>query len=107
MKWKVSEKLKSKGQKVKVDEIISVLLKNRGLITKKQKDEFFSPKHPNKLSLREVDIKTPEVKKAINRIKKAKKNKEKVIVYGDYDADGLTSAAILLRFFRSLDAEAD
>ncbi len=36
-----------------------------------------------------------EVKRSIERIKKAKKNNEAVIVYGDYDADGITATGIM------------
>src|SRR5258706_15447493 len=74
------------------DEIIDALLKNRNI---KNKKEFFNPLNPNKISLKSLGVKESEVKKAIERIKKAKRNKEKVIVYGDYDADGITATAIL------------
>jgi len=42
---------------------------------------------------------------AVLRIKKALDNQQKICVYGDYDADGLTSAAILVRYLKSLNAE--
>lgn len=42
----------------------------------------------------------PDMDKAIDRIIKAVKSKEKIIIYGDYDADGITSTTILKRFFR-------
>ncbi len=42
----------------------------------------------------------PDMDKAIDRIIKAVKDKEKIIIYGDYDADGITSTTILKRFFR-------
>ncbi|HKB88396.1 MAG TPA: single-stranded-DNA-specific exonuclease RecJ [Patescibacteria group bacterium] len=74
------------------DEIIDALLKNRNI---KNKKEFFNPLNPNKISLKSLGVKESEVKKAIERIKKAKRNKEKVIVYGDYDADGITATAIM------------
>ncbi len=42
----------------------------------------------------------PDMDKAINRICLAIKNNERIIIYGDYDADGITSTTILKRFFR-------
>ncbi len=76
-------------------DLVDSLLENRGIKTKKEKKEFLDPTSPQKISLKELKIKESEVKKAIGRIKKAKKNGEKIIVYGDYDADGICATAIL------------
>ena len=88
MKWEVLAKLKHKN-------IVDTLLKNRGIETLNEKKEFFNPTRPEKLSLKELGIGQTQVKKAIKRIKEAKRKKEKVIVYGDYDADGICGTAIL------------
>lgn len=93
-------KLTKKEPEIK--EIASLLLKNRGIKTQKEEKEFFNPVDPLKLSLRELEIKEAEVKKAIQRIKKAVKSKEKVIVYGDYDADGICGTAVLWEALYSL-----
>ncbi len=90
-RWELLAKNKFSDQK----EVISTLLKNRSIETKKDREEFFDPTDPMKISLKSLGINEPEVKKAISRIKKAGKNKEKVIVYGDYDADGICATAIL------------
>ncbi|HTK03170.1 MAG TPA: single-stranded-DNA-specific exonuclease RecJ [Alphaproteobacteria bacterium] len=83
MKWEVLSKSK---------DIIKTLLKNRKITNSK---EFFSPKDPHSIKLKALGIKGSEVKKAIERIKQAKNNKEDVIIYGDYDADGICATAIL------------
>jgi len=84
MRWEILSK-KSKN-------IIKTLLKNRGI---KSEKEFFNPRYPGKIMANSLGLSKTQIKKAIERIKQAKKNKEKVIVYGDYDADGICATAIV------------
>lgn len=49
----------------------------------------------------------PEMDKATERIIRAIENKEKITIYGDYDVDGVTSAALLTSFFRDRGVNAD
>jgi len=93
--WKIKAKIKSKSPKKRREEIIKVLLKNRGIKTKKDREEFFKSPNPTKIPLEKTSISSAQVKKAIKRIRKAKRNKELVIIYGDYDADGVTATAIM------------
>lgn len=78
-----------------IEYLVSVLLKNRGIKTKKDRDGFFNPPNPSNTSISSLGIKKTDLKRAIDRIKKAKADKEQVIIYGDYDADGITATAIM------------
>ena len=82
--------------------IIEALLENRWLKTGKEIEEFLNPIPPEKLTLKELGLDPKEIGKATKRIKQAIKNKEKVIVYGDYDADGICTTAILWEALFSL-----
>ncbi len=75
------------------------LLWDRGLKTQKAIDEFFNPDY-------DQDIHDPflmmGMKKAVARIERALKNKEKITVFGDYDADGVCGAAVLSETLNAL-----
>lgn len=86
--------------------IIESLLINRGLKTEKERENFLHPILPDKLNLKELGIDEKEIKKTILRIKKAKKSNQKVIVYGDYDADGICATAILWEALFALKVDA-
>jgi len=49
----------------------------------------------------------PELEKAVLRIEKAVDQKEKIMIYGDYDVDGTTSSALMVYALRDLGANAD
>jgi len=104
--WKILYQIKEKDQKQRLEEIIQVLLKHRKITTKQQRKDFFDPQNPYKINLKEAGIKAGEVKKAVGRIKKAVKNKELIVVYGDYDADGICATAVLWETLHKLGANA-
>lgn len=101
MKWQV--KPKAPGAFLKqfpeFSPLIAQLFYNRGLKTQKQIDEFFNPDY-------ETDLHSPfllkDMDKTVNRILKAIEQKEKILIYGDYDADGVCATAILFLTFKSL-----
>lgn len=47
----------------------------------------------------------PDMEKAVDRIIKAIENKEKVVIFGDYDVDGITSTTVLKKFLEERDLE--
>jgi single-stranded-DNA-specific exonuclease len=88
MRWEILSKRKVKSK----EEIVKELLKNRGI---KDTKNFFNPPRPEKIKLISLGVSKIQLKKALTRIREAKKNKEKVVVYGDYDADGICATAIM------------
>ncbi len=93
------------NQKPQLDEIIKIILSNRGLKTKKEMDEFLKP-DLKKITPSSVGINKKHLQKTVKRIKKAIVKKEEVIVFGDYDVDGICGSAILWETLVSLDAKA-
>jgi len=74
-------------------EIIELLLKERKI---KDKPEFLNPISPLKINLTDFEKKySTSFKKVIKILKKIKENSQTVVIYSDYDADGITGAAIL------------
>jgi len=106
MKWDVKQELKVKSKELRTGKIVDIVLENRGVGTKSQKEEFLSPVKPEKLTPKMVGIDEAGLNKAINRIEKAIKDKDLIIVYGDYDADGITGTAVLWETLYGLGAKA-
>ena len=75
----------------------NVLRKNRNISDPK----FFSPS----LSDLHDPYLMPDMEKAIERILQAQEKKERVVIFGDYDVDGVSSTAILVRFFTEIGIE--
>lgn len=103
-KWKILDESRGKLKYAGEDEIISIILKNRGIKTKKQIEEFL---HPNlsQINRKILEIKTPGLIKALKRIDSALKNSESIVVYTDYDVDGLSSGALLWECLYKLGAQ--
>lgn len=97
-------KRKTQDARRGIDRIVDILLKNRGITTAKDKELFFNPPNPNGFKARELGISESQLKKAVSRIKRAIKDKEKIIVYGDYDVDGICATAILWETLYALGA---
>jgi single-stranded-DNA-specific exonuclease len=81
-----------------IDPVLTQLLYNRGVKTPEEMSALLKADYaatPNPLAL--VDM-----GRAVTRIKQALANREHITIYGDYDADGVTSSALLFRALRSL-----
>ncbi len=106
-KWEIKTKLSAALTDInqRRDRIVKTLLLNRGIKTEAEKKEFLFPQDPYSLSYQSVGIKSLAVKKALQRIKQALAQKESIVVYGDYDADGICATAILWETLHSLKAK--
>lgn len=97
-KWEVCQTEEEKVEKLVKEHQISYLLASilvsRGITTKKEVELFLNP---TRNDFHDPFL-MPDMKKAVNRMIKAIENKEKVIIYGDYDVDGITSITVLKQF---------
>ena len=93
-----------KTKNLRIEEIISVVLANRGIKTKKEKEEFLNP-DLSKVTPDSVGIDSKQLSLSLVRIKKAIENQEQIVVFGDYDVDGICGAAILWETLDSLGAK--
>ena len=80
--------------------MLATILVNRG-ITTKNAQKFLNP---NRHDFYDPFL-MPDMEKAVNRLLKAIENKEKIIIYGDYDVDGITSITVLKSFLKDRDVE--
>jgi len=98
MKGKPSDaEIKRLSAELKTDSVTATLLLQRGVHNKEESRKFFRP-HQDDLhdpfSMKDMD-------KAVSRIQRAIEQKEKIMIFGDYDVDGTTGTALLCLFFTS------
>ncbi len=101
MKYQISN---IKSQISNPKDLIKIILENRGVKAKEEIKDFLNPKL-EKVTAKSVGIDVLNLKKAIVRIKKAIKNKEQIVVFGDYDVDGICGTAILWETLNSIGAK--
>lgn len=95
--WKVKSKNLPKNEK---NWLLLTLAKNRGLSEKKEMDKFLNP-----TADQITNVKLSQIEKGVARVIAAIKNKEKIIVYSDYDADGICASAIMWETLHKLGAD--
>lgn len=104
MIWQLAPKIpaKIKSRFKDYDDLTAQLLFNRGIESNSDAEKFFNPELadlPDRKNLRDVE-------KAAAKIIEAVKTGEKIVIYGDYDVDGVCSSSILFDFlFRYLGAQ--
>lgn len=99
-KWEIlknDEKLSKKiSEKYNLPDILSTVLVNRNIVND---NDIIKYLEPTRNDFHDPYL-MPDMENAVNRIIKAIKNKEKTIIYGDYDVDGITSITVLMKFLK-------
>ncbi len=79
-----------------ISPLLALLLCNRSITDANQAEHFLTPSLDQMHNWQLL----PDVEPAVKRLGQARDNGESVLVHGDYDADGLTATALLVRAFR-------
>ena len=77
-----------------ISNLLAKILVNKNLIKKEDIDLFLKPTRHDFHN----PYLMPDMELAVNRIIKAINNNEKILIYGDYDVDGITSITVLKSF---------
>lgn len=85
---------KELSEKFALSPAVSLLLVQRGITTNEKVSKFL---HPNLRDLHDPFL-FPDMQKAVDRLNKALGNKERIMVYGDYDVDGTTAVALVYKY---------
>lgn len=85
-----------------LDPLLAHVLAARGITDQQELKNYFS--FSGELS---DPFEIKDMDKAVDRIREALENCEKICIYGDYDADGVTSTVILYNYLSTLGAEVD
>ena len=104
-KWQIYEtdehKVEKLKEKYKINNLLATILVNRGITSEEKIRQFLEPTRQDFYDpylMKDMEI-------AVERIVKAIENQEKVIIYGDYDVDGITSTTVLKKFLKDLGLE--
>ena len=82
----------------RISPVLANLLVQRGIDTNEKASRFFNPR----LEELHDPFLMKDMDRAVERIERAVKNREKIMVYGDYDVDGTTAVALVYTFLRRL-----
>ena len=91
------------SQEISVSETLCLLLVKRGITTADEARAYFRPQLQalhDPFLMRDMD-------RAVDRLNQAMGNRERVMIYGDYDVDGCTAVALVYRFLQQFYSELD
>lgn len=105
-KWQIyesnNEKIEEISRKYNLNKLLATILVNRNI----EENQIEIYLNPNRKNFHDPFL-MPDMEIAVNRILKAMKNKEKIIIYGDYDVDGITSITVLKSFLKDRGIDVD
>ncbi len=91
--------MKDKNELAEYPALAQTLLKNRGIVTREAAEKFLNPSY-------ERDIYNPflilGMERAVERILRAIDAEEKIIIFGDYDCDGIPGSVVMHDFFKKI-----
>ncbi|MDV2581093.1 single-stranded-DNA-specific exonuclease RecJ [Alkalibacillus haloalkaliphilus] len=103
MNWKSVSNNQTPQLNLSVSSVIERMLVRRGIHTQEEAEAFLYPTIN--------DLHDPflfeQMERVVLRIKQAIENEEKILIYGDYDADGVTATSVLVKTLSSLGAIVD
>ena len=105
-KWQIyesnNEKIEEISRKYNLNKLLATILVNRNI----EENQIEIYLNPNRKNFHDPFL-MPDMEIAVNRILKAMENKEKIIIYGDYDVDGITSITVLKSFLKDRGIDVD
>ncbi|HOZ55267.1 MAG TPA: single-stranded-DNA-specific exonuclease RecJ [Clostridia bacterium] len=106
-KWKCYEENNELAEKIEsrfsVSKLLAKILVNKGLVEEEKIKVFLNP---TRSDFHDPYL-MPDMSIAVDRISKAIEEKEKIIIYGDYDVDGITSITVLKKFLQDRGVDVD
>ena len=88
------EKVNELIEKYHLSSLVAKILVNKNIVSKEKIELFLNP---TRNDFHDPFL-MPDMEKAVDRILKALKENERIIIYGDYDVDGITSITVLKNF---------
>ncbi len=98
-----NEEVERIAKEFNVSKILATILSNKKISKKEDIEKFLNPKRNNFHD----PFLMPDMEIAVDRIIKAIETKEKIMIYGDYDVDGITSITVLKQFLADRGIVAD
>ena len=97
------EEIQRLGQAINVNPYLTSVLLQRGIVDFESARKFFRPTFDQ---LHDPFL-MKDMEAAVERIKKAIDNREKILVYGDYDVDGTTAVSLVYTYLKSFYPQCD
>ena len=88
------EEVQKIAKNFNVSNLLATILSNKNISSENEIEKFLNPTRNDFYD----PFLMPDMKIAVDRILEAMSKKEKIIIYGDYDVDGITSITVLKQF---------